>query len=196
LFLERPVRIPEVPGKISYKKAGDRRYVQFVTGRRYDKIRKYTLPDRSVIGIQIPARPEYMIPNENYFRLFSGGETEMDEIKQEDLTEFEEEREEMLMVRDFFEQMYYEFQYQGRKQPNTVLNQYKVESLNQVLEPLRDMMKDEPAGKYLELIPLPVEKETEDGGRIMYGMTYSDVMMVLTKYRCAEGEYFQKWLIG
>ena len=77
-----------------------------------------------------------------------------------------------------------------------MLNAYKVRKMNRILEPLKEMMKEEPAAEWLELIPMPVEEETEDGGTVMKGMTYSDVMMVLTQYRCSEGEYFQKMLIA
>jgi hypothetical protein len=196
MFLDRPVRVPEVPGKIVDRKKGENTYVLYEKGRRYDKIRKFTLVDRCFIGVRIPARPEYMLPNENYIRLFPKEEEKMDENEKEMLVEFQEEREKGLMIRDFFEQIYYEFQFQSRRQPNTVLNGFKVQRLNRILEPLRDMMQAEPAGEYLELIPEPYEEETEEGKTVMVGMTYSDVMMILTQYRCAEGEYFIKMMRG
>jgi len=56
-------------------------------------------------------------------------------------------------------------------------------------------MKDEPAAAWLELIPLPTEETLDSGGTILRGMTYSDVMMILTQFRCLEGEYFQKMLL-
>ena len=183
MFIERPVKIPEVPGKISFSRQGENRYVRLEMDRRYDNIRKYTLVNRKIIGVQIPARPEYMLPNENYIRLFPKEEEKMDENDKEMLVEFQEEREKGLMIRDFFEQIYYEFQFQSRRQPNTVLNGFKVQRLNRILEPLRDMMQAEPAGEYLELIPEPYEEETEEGKTVIVGMTYSDVMMILTQYR-------------
>ena len=195
MFLERPVKIPEVPGKISFFRQGRNCYVRLETERRYDSIKKYTLVNRKTIGVQIPARPEYMLPNENYIKLFPKEEN-MDENEKEMLAEFQEEREKGLMIRDFFEQIYYEFQFQSRRQPNTVLNGFKVAKLNRILEPLKEMMQAEPAGEYLELIPEPVVEETEDGKTVMIGMTYSDVMMILTQYRCAEGEYFIKMMRG
>ena len=77
-----------------------------------------------------------------------------------------------------------------------VLNEYKVRKLNRILEPLKEMMKEEPGAEWLEVIPEPVEETVEGGGTVIRGMTYSDVMMVLTQFRCLEGEYFQKLLIG
>ena len=146
IYSNRPVRIPDLKGKISYKKQKDSRYVMYETGRRYDKYKKYNVVSRICIGIQIPARPEYMLPNENYFRMITEGERVMNENEQEALDEFEFERAQAFMLRDFFEQMYYEFQYQSRRQPNTILNEYKVRKLNKILEPLKEMMKEEPGG--------------------------------------------------
>ena len=194
MFLDRPVRVPEEKGKITFRKTGDSRYVLYEIGRRYDSFRKYTLVNRVNIGVQIPSKPEYMIPNENYLRFFSEGGSHMDENEKEELNQFEREREKAFMVRDFFEHAYYEFQFQSRRQPNTVLNGYKVGKLNQILEPLKEMMSEEPAAEYLEVIPEPVEEENEEGKTVTIGMTYSDVMMVLTQYRCAEVNFFQKMM--
>ena len=193
----RPVRIPKVKGKIFFRKYKDYKYVQYVNGRRYDKRRKLAQTERINIGIQIPAWPEYMVPNENYWRFFpGGGQEDMDEKEKQELSQVEYERDQAYMIRDFFEQLYYEFQFQSRRQPNTMLNGYKVRKMNEILAPLKEMMKDEPAAAWLEVIPEPVEEEVEGGGTVMRGMTYSDVMMVLTQYRCLEGEFFQKMLLA
>ena len=193
----RPVRIPKVKGKIFFRKYKGYKYVQYVNGRRYDKRRKLAQTERINIGIQIPAWPEYMVPNENYWRFFpGGGQEDMDEKEKQELSQVEYERDQAYMIRDFFEQLYYEFQFQSRRQPNTMLNGYKVRKMNEILAPLKEMMKDEPAAAWLELIPEPVKEEVEGGGTVMRGMTYSDVMMVLTQYRCLEGEFFQKMLLA
>ena len=193
----RPVRIPKVKGKIFFRKYKGYKYVQYVNGRRYDKRRKLAQTERINIGIQIPAWPEYMVPNENYWRFFpGGGQEDMDEKEKQELSQVEYERDQAYMIRDFFEQLYYEFQFQSRRQPNTMLNGYKVRKMNEILAPLKEMMKDEPAAAWLEWIPEPVEEEVEGGGTVMRGMTYSDVMMVLTQYRCLEGEFFQKMLLA
>lgn len=191
----RPVRIPKVKGKIFFRKYKGYKYVQYVNGRRYDKRRKLAQTERINIGIQIPAWPEYMVPNENYFRLFPKGDQNMSEYEQNKMDEYKKERDEAFMIRDFFEQMFYELQFHSRKQPNTVLNEFKVRELNAILEPMKDMMQDEPGARFLQLIPIPTEEESEGGGTVLCGMTYSDVMMVLTKYRCTEGEFFQKMLL-
>ena len=190
------VRIPTEAGRITYKKKGGSRYVQFETGRRYDKERQFNLIDRKIIGIQIPAWPEYMMPNENYPLLFPAGSREPDGEEEERITGIERERAEGFMVRDFFEHIFYEIQRLGRKTPDMVVNEFKVRKLNEILGKLREIMKDETCAGYMELIPMPREVKTEDGGTRVIGMTYSDVMMILTTYRVLEGEYFQKLWLG
>ena len=195
MYLNEPVRIPEIKGKITFKKYKDGKYVLYETGRRYDKWRKYDLVSRVNIGNQIPAMPEYMIPNENYFKYIAEGEREMKENEQDALEKSKRERERAFKIQEFFEQMYYDFQFRSKTQPDTVLNEFKVRKLNRVLEPLLELIKDEPAAAWLEVIPEPVEEETEDGKTVLRGMTYSDVMIILTQFRCVEGDYFQKMLL-
>ena len=195
MYLNEPVRIPEIKGKITYKKYKDGKYVLYETGRRYDKWRKFDLISRVHIGNQIPAMPEYMIPNENYFKYIAGGEEQMNENEQDTLEKCKRERERAFKIQEFFEQMYYDFQFRSKTQPDTVLNEFKVRKLNRVLEPLLELIKDEPAAGWLEVIPEPVEEEMEDGRTVLRGMTYSDVMIILTQFRCVEGDYFQKMLL-
>ena len=76
MFLDEPVFIPEVPGKIVIKKKGENSYVLFETGRRYDPERQYNIVERKMIGIQIPDRPELMMANENYLEYFGEGAEE------------------------------------------------------------------------------------------------------------------------
>jgi hypothetical protein len=52
-------------------------YVLYETGRRYDPNRQYTLVDRKNIGVQIPGRPEMMLPNESYLTYFPKGDEKM-----------------------------------------------------------------------------------------------------------------------
>ena len=52
-------------------------YVLYETGRRYDPKRQYMLVDRKNIGVQIPGRPEMMLPNENYLTYFPKGYEKM-----------------------------------------------------------------------------------------------------------------------
>ena len=53
---------------ITYKKKGESTYVVYETGRKYDPENQYNIPERIQIGIQIPAEPDMMLPNENYLK--------------------------------------------------------------------------------------------------------------------------------
>ena len=73
------------------------------------------------------------------------------------------------------------------------MNEEKVERLNQLLEPLKEMLQDEEYAELLELIPMP-EKETDekdDKGK-MKGLTYSDVAIILNHYKNLMNRYFRK----
>lgn len=99
------------------------------------------------------------------------------------------------MFRDLFNEMYLEINEMKKKKPDDVVNAFKVERINRVLKPLYNLMKDEPYIDYLELIPEPTE---EKSGRstIENGLTYSDVMLILSQYRGGLGQFFRKYFHG
>ena len=194
MYFNQPVHVPEAPGKLVFRKKGESTYVLLETGRVYDPNRQYTRVDRKIIGIQIPGREELMLPNENYLEFFSK-EVKMMQDEEKSLIEtYQEEREHNFMLRDFFDQLFFEFQIMSRKKPNDVVNENKVKRINKVLEPAMEMMKDQPYAKFLELIPEPEEQQTEDGKAILTGMSYSDVALLLTQFKGALNRYFQKVL--
>ena len=84
----------------------------------------------------------------------------------------------------FFLALYHEFRAQTKGNGNEKVNAYKAESINQVLRPLKEMMKNEVYGDMLQLIN---EEEEE--------MTYTDVMILLTQYKSALAKYNRKRLI-
>ena len=184
--------IPKVQGKIVFQKKGDTSYVMYETGRPYDPNRQYTIPQRKVIGVRLPDRPELMLPNENYLTYFPKGEEDMTENEKEAVQAYATEREHGLMLRDFFDQLFYEFQAMSRKNPETVVNENKVKRLNRVLEPLMKMLKDEEEAQFLELIPEPETQKGEDGQTVTTGMSYGDVILLLTQFKSAVNRFFQK----
>ena len=105
-----------------------------------------------------------------------------------------QEREQRLILREFFEQLYFEFQMISRRRGDSVVNRNKVERLNRVLGPLLDMMAGESYAEFLELIPEPEESEDPEGSLVpeTSGMTYSDVALLLTQYRSAVNRFYQK----
>ena len=192
MYFNQPVLVPEIPGKIVFRKKGESTYILLETGRIYDPNRKYTRVDRKIIGVQIPGRPELMLPNENYLDFFSKEEEKMMDEEKNLIDTYQEERDYNFMVRDFFDQLFFEFQIMSRKRPNDVVNENKVKRINKVLEPAVKMMKDKPYAGFLELIPEPEEHETEDGKTILTGMSYSDVALLLTQFKGALNRFFQK----
>lgn len=101
------------------------------------------------------------------------------------------DREQFDMLRDLFNEMYAEINEMKKKKPDGVVNAFKVERVNRVLQPLYDMMKDEPYISYLEIVPEPTE---EKAGRstVEAGLTYSDVMLILSQYKGALSQFWSK----
>ena len=191
MYLNQPVLIPSVKGKIVFQKKGETTYVMYEIGRTYDPNRRYTIPERRVIGVRIPGRPEMMLPNENYLTYFPKGAEKMTEQEKETIETYTQEREYGRMLRDFFDQLFFEFQTQSRRTPNQVINAYKAERLNRVLKPLKELMRNEPYAAFLEEIPMP--ETTENGGKeITTGLTYSDAALMMTQFKGAVNRYFQK----
>ena len=181
--IQAPVKIPDIPGRISFSKIEGKEYVRYQTDRKYNANKKYNEPERVMIGRRCESIPELMYPNENYERLFVNKEAE--ETMEETMTPEEEK-----FVRDnktyglygpFFDALYFEFRQQTRKRPDELLNGYKAETLNKVLRPLREMMQGE---EYAELLG-PVIAGDEEGN----GMTFGDVMILLTQYKSALTKY-------
>ena len=191
MYLNQPVLIPSVKGKIVFQKKGETSYVMYETGRAYDPNRRYSIPERRVIGVQIPGRPDMMLPNENYLTYFPKGAEKMTEQEKETIETYTHEREYGRMLRDFFDQLFFEFQTQSRRTPNQVINAYKAERLNRVLKPLKELMRDEPYAAFLEEIPMP-ETAVKEGKETTTGLTYSDAALMMTQFKGAVNRYFQK----
>ncbi len=186
MYLDRAVLIPKTKG-ISYKKVGESCYVLYELGRKYDPDKQYTVPERVQIGLQIPAQPDMMLPNENYLQYFSL-EMEKREEKEMKLTgEYEEKRQKQNVLRELFLSMYHEMMTLSKKLPGETVNEEKVVRLNKVLEPLREMLQQEEYADFLEMSPMPEEEKGK-----MKGLTYSDVAILLNHYKNLMNRYFRK----
>ena len=192
MYFNKPVMIPKAAGKITLAQRGETTYVLYETGRKYDPNKKYNIPERAGIGVQIPGQPELMLPNENYLTYFPKEEAKMTDQEKEMLESYDEEREQQFMLRDFFDQLFFEFQIMSRKRPGFVVNENKVRRINKVLEPVIEMLKNEAYAGFLELIPEPEIQKAEDGSSVLTGMSYSDVSLLLTQFKGALNRYFQK----
>lgn len=72
MYLNRLVKIPDVPGKITLRKKGSTVYVSYEYAREYAPERKFNIPKRVMIGKQSKNDPDMMQPNDNYLKYFSG----------------------------------------------------------------------------------------------------------------------------
>ena len=70
MYLDFLVKIPEVKGKITYRKRDELCYVYYEYNRIYDPQRKFTNVKRAMIGKQAKADPLMMQPNQNYLKFF------------------------------------------------------------------------------------------------------------------------------
>lgn len=74
MYLDFLVNIPEVKGKITYRKKDDHCYVYFEYDRVYDPQRQFTNVSRTMIGKQAKTDPLMMQPNQNYLKFFPEAE--------------------------------------------------------------------------------------------------------------------------
>ena len=79
----------------------------------------------------------------------------------------------------FFIALYNEFKQQVRRNSDTPVQGYKAESINRVLRPLREMMEGEVYAGLLGMVETGEEA----------GMTYGEVMILLTQYKSALSKY-------
>jgi len=97
------------------------------------------------------------------------------------------DKKEFTILRDLFDQLYYEFQMQSRRKPDEPLNPYKSMKINSILEPLRKLMAGEEYAGYLDLVDTTQEEGNENS---ISGKTYSDVALMLTQYKGAMKRFF------
>ncbi len=82
--------------------------------------------------------------------------------------------------------LYFEFQIQAHKSPHFVVNAYKIQRINKVLEPLREIMRNEPYTGLLEKLEEPKTIRSEDGEEEKTtGLDYGDIALALTQYKGA-----------
>ena len=206
-YSSKPVKIPEVAGKISFMKKTDRTYVRYEFGRTYNPVKKSTIPQRAIIGLQIRNAPTLMLPNENYEKYFGkDGDEKMTAKERMAAENFEAMSNDFWMLNCMFEQLYFEFQIQAHRNPHFVVNAYKIQRINKILVPLKRLMEGKPYGAFLEIPPEPVEvpdneplittaldpadgspeeQRLQSGKTKLVGLDYSDIALLLTQYKGA-----------
>ena len=206
-YSSKPVKIPEVAGKISFMKKIDRTYVRYEFGRTYNPVKKSTIPQRAIIGLQIRNAPTLMLPNDNYEKYFGkDGDEKMTAKERMTAENFEAMSNDFWMLNCMFEQLYFEFQIQAHRNPHFIVNAYKIQRINKILVPLKRLMEGKPYGAFLEIPeeprevpdnePLittaldpadgsPEEQRLRSGKTKLVGLDYSDIALLLTQYKGA-----------
>ena len=85
------------------------------------------------------------------------------------------------LARSVFDQMYNSMMDLAEKRPNEVVDKKKIGIINDVLEVLRENLKEEELGQYLEEIQEPEPDENDEN--TLKGLTYSDVFMLMQWYK-------------
>ena len=111
----------------------------------------------------------------------------MSNTQKETAAQYAADKKQFTILRDLFDQLYYEFQMQSRRKPDETLNPYKAMKINSILEPLRKMMAGEEYASYLDLVDITQEDGEE---KSISGKTYSDVALMLTQYKGAMKRFF------
>ena len=70
MYLDALVIIPEMKGKITYRKKGKTTYVEYEYSREYDRVRRFTIVNRKTIGKRSEGDEAMMQPNENFLKYF------------------------------------------------------------------------------------------------------------------------------
>lgn len=74
MYLNTNVKIPDAKGKIITRKKGDAVYVLYQYGSKYNKAKKYAVPQRAIVGKIVPEDPTTMYPNEKFQIYFPDAE--------------------------------------------------------------------------------------------------------------------------
>lgn len=70
MYLDALVKVPEAPGKITYRTKGQTTYIEFESRRIYIPEKKYTTVNRKTIGKLVDSEGQMMQPNENFMKFF------------------------------------------------------------------------------------------------------------------------------
>lgn len=75
----------------------------------------------------------------------------------------------------------------SKKQPDGLINRFKVTQINKVLIPLKEIMTEEPSNDFLVLVAEVEEKADKSRN------SYSDAMVILSQYKGACENYNKKY---
>ena len=77
--------------------------------------------------------------------------------------------------------LYFEFQEFSKKKPETSLNTNKVKMVNRILQPIKELLNDEPVSEYLDILDIDALSNN------------SDVILILSHYKKAMDMFKSKY---
>lgn len=86
-----------------------------------------------------------------------------------------------IMLYDFLESAYIEMKDFSKKNPDSLLNERKVKSLNRILKDIKEILADEPTAAYMDIL----DEEMLPSN--------SDVVLTMSQYRSALENYRKKY---
>ncbi len=114
-------------------------------------------------------------------KIIDGYEEEVHEKKYTDRDRFK-------MLYDLLRAISKEISELSKKQPDAVMNAFKVAQVNRILVPLKEAMEEEPTNEFLDLVANPTEDTKNEKSR----HTYSDVAVILSQFQEACSEYWTR----
>ena len=96
------------------------------------------------------------------------------------------EREQFDLLSGMLTRLATEIETLSKKQPDGLVNKFKVGQINRVLKPLKEIMEDEPSAMFLDLVA-EIEENADKSRN-----SYSDVAVILSQFREACGVYRAK----
>jgi hypothetical protein len=119
--------------------------------------------------------------DQNLQRIIDGYESAMAEQKEA------ADEEKFDILAGMLEKIIVEFGILAKKQPDGLLNAFKVRQVNRILKPLKEIMEGEISGPFLELV------QEAEGGKGMSRNSYSDVTVILCQFEEACSKYKNKY---
>ena len=96
------------------------------------------------------------------------------------------DREQFDLLSGMLTRLAYEIADLSKKQPDGLVNAFKVGQINRILKPLKEILANEPSAAFLDLVA-EVEDRAEKSRN-----SYSDVAVILSQFREACDEYRSK----
>jgi len=87
------------------------------------------------------------------------------------------------MLDELIGSIYHEMKEFSKKKPDETLNKFKVKNVNRILEPIKEILKDEPTSEFLDLL----DDETLPSN--------SDAILIIGQYKASMKQFHNKYYL-